>query len=240
MCDTVMSGLMQRLGMEIPTFKLKRHIHVAVEVKGDAVTTEVQGVDDGVAYSLFPKVQLAVLAEAPTMNGVLSKKTWERAAASSEELSHRFTVQHKGKSDFTVRNQSSLDLSSHHGFPLLIWQLAVLLHFMGHYKEVPLVVLLKPKPQDFVLHVALDPMVQHWTWDDGRSFTKPSAMSEAIPFSNEGYTVIALREGELTKPRGSAAGGGGGGSEASPSPITMTAGKKAVKKKSAAPPSAML
>ena len=120
-----MKGVMAKLGLDIPAFKLKRRVRIAIVEAQEQKKLLIEGVDhDGTPYSLFTQVDV-------TLNG--SKLSLKKEPFSL------FLCSAKGTPWYQLPvNQAVSDC-------------VIALHFQGHYAEPPaqIVVPLKDLTQSF-------------------------------------------------------------------------------------------
>ncbi len=112
MCDDVIKAVMAKLGLEIPPFKLKRRVRIAIVVDQEQRKLLIEGIDhDGTPYSLFKQVDL-------TMSG--------QTIALKKEPFTIFMCSAKGVPWYQMAPNPAASEAS------------VVLHFQGHYQEQPL------------------------------------------------------------------------------------------------------
>ena len=135
--DDVMSGVMQRLGLEIPPFKLKRCVAMDTTAEGEI---SVMGVDPDrdIPFSFLKKIKIVV----PKVKGCAAEFNREPASLKLPKPLHSL-------------NQGS-GLEVH-----------VSLMFQGHYNEPDITLQYKViKPGRNLRLIEFDPLMGHWELTD--------------------------------------------------------------------------
>ena len=109
LCDDVIKALMAKLGLEIPIFKLKRRVRIAVVTEQEQKKLLIEGIDhDGTPYTLFTQVDL-------TLSG--------QSVPLKKEPFTIFLCSAKGVPWYQIAPTPAATEAS------------VVLHFQGHYAE---------------------------------------------------------------------------------------------------------